>query len=147
MICRLMICRCCAVQWPWCAQAQARGSWSTSACLDRVCGAMACTSRLRQRPPKQPRQLYATRTALAPHSEPIDARTVRPCTCWATRSGGTLRSVAHTLTWVVRPTVMFCMVLNILTQYPLHAPASPSQRWHRSPFFNDGIAPPFSKWL
>ena len=26
--------------------------------------------------------------------------------------------MAYTLTWVVRPTVMFCMVLNILAQYP-----------------------------
>ena len=30
-----------------------------------------------------------------------------------------LYHVTHTLTWIVRPTVMFCMELNILTQYPL----------------------------
>ena len=30
--------------------------------------------------------------------------------------------VTYILTWVVRPTVMVCMVLNILTQFPLHQP-------------------------
>jgi hypothetical protein len=62
------------------------------------------------------------------------------------------RPVAHTLTWVVRP--MFCMVLNILTQYPSHPFQATPQlviqvmnnntrpvhlTLHRTPFFHNGV--------